>query len=229
MADRSLKLVAIKVVGLKQPNQHTCQTFHLEIALLNRLRGHNRVINFIEFSMDNVRRKVRLVMEHRETYLNQFLNRQMGKPISSWFIKHIGEQMLEAVHAVHEMGIIHTDLKPANFVLVQPRDSDRYGQLNVRPPQGPSAPHQKPGGQEPDDQLLPGLGNQREHGVVHIRQEGQLPARKPGSQHGLSQGALGLLIHLVHARLFNHHYDYLTFMLTKVTKLEVLHPPFFTI
>ena len=27
--------------------------------------------------------------------------------------------MLKAVHAVHKMGIIHTDLKPANFVLVQ--------------------------------------------------------------------------------------------------------------
>ncbi|PLW29694.1 hypothetical protein PCASD_22315 [Puccinia coronata f. sp. avenae] len=122
MADRSLKLVAIKVVGLKQPNRQTCQTFHHEIALLNRLRGHNRVINLVDFSMDNVRRKVRLAMEHRETYLNQFLNRQMGKPISSWFIKHIGEQMLEAVYAVHEMGIIHTDLKPANFILVQVLD-----------------------------------------------------------------------------------------------------------
>lgn len=30
-------------------------------------------------------------------------------------------QMLEAVHAVHLENVVHTDLKPANFVLVQGR------------------------------------------------------------------------------------------------------------
>jgi serine/threonine protein kinase len=150
MADGSSKLVAIKVVGLKQADRQTYLTFCNEIALLDRLRGHDRIINLIDSSMDDVRRKVWLVMELGETDLNQLLNRQMGKPISFRFIKHIWEQveftsladtaswdiffanhihtvtarcpclqMLEAVHAVHEMGIIHTDLKPANFVLVQ--------------------------------------------------------------------------------------------------------------
>lgn len=119
MADGSSKLVAIKVVGLKQADRQTYLTFCNEIALLERLRGHERIINLIDSSMDDVRRKVWLVMELGETDLNQLLNRQMGKPISFRFIKHIWEQMLEAVHAVHEMGIIHTDLKPANFVLVQ--------------------------------------------------------------------------------------------------------------
>jgi len=119
MADGSSKLVAIKVVGLKQADRQTYLTFCNEIALLEQLRGHDRIINLIDSSMDDVRRKVWLVMELGETDLNQLLNRQMGKPISFRFIKHIWEQMLEAVHAVHEMGIIHTDLKPANFVLVQ--------------------------------------------------------------------------------------------------------------
>jgi serine/threonine-protein kinase TTK/MPS1 len=29
------------------------------------------------------------------------------------------EQMLQAVHTIHEENIIHTDLKPANFLLVE--------------------------------------------------------------------------------------------------------------
>ena len=29
--------------------------------------------------------------------------------------------MLEAVHVVHQQGIIHSDLKPANFLLVEAR------------------------------------------------------------------------------------------------------------
>lgn len=119
MTDASTKLVAIKVVGLKQADRQTYLTFSNEIDLLKRLRGHDRIINLIDSSVDDVRRKVWLVMELGETDLNQLLNRQMSKPISFRFVKHIWEQMLEAVHAVHEQGIIHTDLKPANFVLVQ--------------------------------------------------------------------------------------------------------------
>ncbi|KAA1118842.1 Dual-specificity kinase, spindle pole body (SPB) duplication and spindle checkpoint function [Puccinia graminis f. sp. tritici] len=119
MTDGSPKMVAIKVVGLKQADEQTYQTFCNEIALLERLKGHDRIINLIDSSMDNLQRKVWLVMELGETDLNQLLNRQMGKPISFRFIKHIWEQMLEAVQAVHNQDIIHTDLKPANFVLVQ--------------------------------------------------------------------------------------------------------------
>ncbi|KAI7964526.1 hypothetical protein MJO29_002624 [Puccinia striiformis f. sp. tritici] len=119
LGDGSPKMVAIKVVGLKQADRQTYLTFCNEIALLQRLRGHDRIINLIDSATDHERRKVWLVMELGETDLNQLLNRQIGKPISFRFIKHIWEQMLEAVHAVHEEGIIHTDLKPANFVLVQ--------------------------------------------------------------------------------------------------------------
>lgn len=49
-------------------------------------------------------------------FLSSFLRYPQPVLIS---ILHLYHQMLEAVHAVHEMGIIHTDLKPANFVLVQ--------------------------------------------------------------------------------------------------------------
>lgn len=59
------------------------------------------------------------VMEIGETDLNALLNEHLGKRISMNFIRYIWEQMLEAVQAIHDESVVHTDLKPANFVLVK--------------------------------------------------------------------------------------------------------------
>ncbi|KAI8450879.1 hypothetical protein BY996DRAFT_6416943 [Phakopsora pachyrhizi] len=122
----SNKLVAIKVVGLKSSDSSSFSSFCNEIDLLKRLKGHDRIIELIDSFIDYEKQKVWLVMELGEIDLSQLLNRQLSvqssvtsNGISLRFVKHIWEQMLEAVHAVHEAGIIHTDLKPANFVLVQ--------------------------------------------------------------------------------------------------------------
>lgn len=61
------------------------------------------------------------------------LDEQRGKPVNMNFVGLYWEQvsdswrlslklqMLEAVHAVHLENVVHTDLKPANFVLVKGR------------------------------------------------------------------------------------------------------------
>jgi serine/threonine-protein kinase TTK/MPS1 len=77
--------------------------------------------------------------------MNTLLAKQQGKPINLNFIRMYWEQvgvlwiktyvlmafqvtncldcscyqMLEAVHAIHQQKIVHSDLKPANFILVQ--------------------------------------------------------------------------------------------------------------
>lgn len=74
-----------------------------------------------------------------ETDLNNLLIEHMGKAISMNFIRYIWEQvrllqlrllrelnqlrpqMLEAVQVIHDENVVHTDLKPANFVLVKGR------------------------------------------------------------------------------------------------------------
>ncbi|KAG0148908.1 hypothetical protein CROQUDRAFT_40672 [Cronartium quercuum f. sp. fusiforme G11] len=115
----SSKQVAIKVVTLKSNELESWHTFNNEIKLLESLKGHERIIRLEDSSNDNNRKRIFLVMELGEIDLSHLLSKQIGKPVSFRFIKHIWEQMLEAVHTVHEAGIIHTDLKPANFVLVQ--------------------------------------------------------------------------------------------------------------
>lgn len=72
-------------------------------------------------------------MECGEIDFAALLDEQRGKPLNmnfvglywqqvraccrTWLIR----QMLEAVQAVHAENVVHTDLKPANFVLVKGR------------------------------------------------------------------------------------------------------------
>ncbi|WVR09171.1 hypothetical protein IAU60_006233 [Kwoniella sp. DSM 27419] len=61
------------------------------------------------------------VMECGEIDFAALLDEQRGKAINMNFVGLYWEQMLEAVQAVHQENVVHTDLKPANFVLVKGR------------------------------------------------------------------------------------------------------------
>ena len=60
-------------------------------------------------------------MECGETDFSSLLDEQRGKPLNMSFVSLYWQQMLEAVQAVHEQKVVHSDLKPANFVLVKGR------------------------------------------------------------------------------------------------------------
>ena len=87
--------------------------------LLEKLRGHDRVIQLIESEVDEASKRLSLVMELGEVDLSALLSEHACQQLSLNFIRHIWEQMLQAVQVVHDAGIVHTDLKPANFVLVK--------------------------------------------------------------------------------------------------------------
>lgn len=61
------------------------------------------------------------LMECGETDFSSLLDEQRGKPLNMSFVALYWQQMLEAVQAVHEQKVVHSDLKPANFVLVKGR------------------------------------------------------------------------------------------------------------
>jgi serine/threonine-protein kinase TTK/MPS1 len=55
------------------------------------------------------------------TFLKSRQNMAEGGQFDSVFVRHYWKEMLECVQAVHAQNIVHSDLKPANFVLVQGR------------------------------------------------------------------------------------------------------------
>lgn len=118
--DAEHNVYALKKVDLgRGADGETYQSFLNEIELLERLRGHDRIIQLVSSEVNEPRRSLIMVMEIGEIDLNALLQERSGKRVSMNFVRHTWEQMLEAVAVIHEEGIVHTDLKPANFVLVK--------------------------------------------------------------------------------------------------------------
>jgi serine/threonine-protein kinase TTK/MPS1 len=111
-----------------------------EIGLLKRLEGNNRIIQLFDSEVKagpgGTKGHLMLVMECGEVDLAKLLQEQQKEPMNMvwisyywqqvsddvtflFFVTDVTEQMLQAVHVIHEEKIVHSDLKPANFVLVR--------------------------------------------------------------------------------------------------------------
>ncbi|KAF5360862.1 hypothetical protein D9756_004731 [Leucocoprinus leucothites] len=108
------ELYAIKRVSLDRTDNEMMSGYMNEIALLKRLEGNHRIIRLIDSEVragpGGTKGHLLLVMECGEIDLARLLQDQMKNPLN---------MMLQAVHVIHEEKIVHSDLKPANFVLVR--------------------------------------------------------------------------------------------------------------
>ena len=98
------------------PMAVTC--FMEEIALLKRLSAHKEIVTMVDSSVDEEEGCINVVMEAGEIDLFKLLRKHEGG-LPENYLRLYWQQMLEAVHTVHEEKIIHSDLKPANFLCVQ--------------------------------------------------------------------------------------------------------------
>ncbi|XP_069743503.1 dual specificity protein kinase Ttk isoform X2 [Narcine bancroftii] len=114
--DQKKQLYAIKQVNLQDADGKAVAGYKDEIEYLRRLKPHSdKIIKLFDYEItDNY---IYMVMECGNIDLNTLLRRK--KVIHPLERKLYWEHMLEAVHTIHQHGIIHSDLKPANFLMVE--------------------------------------------------------------------------------------------------------------
>ncbi|KAJ0976042.1 hypothetical protein J5N97_018007 [Dioscorea zingiberensis] len=138
-------IYALKKIKLRGRDYPTAYGFCQEIEYLNKLKGKNNIIQLIDYEVTdktllmevvngNMTVKegrikddehIYMVLEYGEIDLAHMLS-QKGKEMdgSNWqleenWLRFYWQQMLEAVNTIHEERIVHSDLKPANFLLVR--------------------------------------------------------------------------------------------------------------
>ncbi|ROW00383.1 hypothetical protein VMCG_07227 [Cytospora schulzeri] len=118
------KMFALKRVNIENADENTVRGYKGEINLLQKLANVERVIRLYDFELNEEKHVLSLLMEMGELDLNTLLRiRQApeGTKLDPVTIRFYWKEMLECLAAVHTYDIVHSDLKPANFVVVQGR------------------------------------------------------------------------------------------------------------
>jgi serine/threonine-protein kinase TTK/MPS1 len=139
----SRKIFALKRIRLAGRDAEAAAGFVDEIGLLTRLRGQPGIVQLVDAEVVPGEGLILMVLEYGDIDLARLLARQArqgagaaggggapapGNPPASPpppaepdenFIRLYWQQMLRAVAAIHAARIVHSDLKPANFLVVQ--------------------------------------------------------------------------------------------------------------
>lgn len=121
----SQKMFALKRVSLDEADEAAMMGYKGEIELLRKLKDVDRVITLYDFEINDAKGFLYILLEAGEIDFIKILELRMTKSenpsFDVSFTRHYWKEMLECIYAVHSHDIVHTDLKPANFVLVRGR------------------------------------------------------------------------------------------------------------
>lgn len=118
------KIFALKRVNLDDVDPLTLAGYKGEIDLLKKLENLDRVVRLFDWELNHDRKNLSVLMEIGESDLEKMLTYRLNSEDAAFdpsFTRYYWKEMLECVRAVHNYNIVHSDLKPANFLLVQGR------------------------------------------------------------------------------------------------------------
>ncbi|KAI0404438.1 kinase-like domain-containing protein [Xylaria palmicola] len=117
-------MFALKRVSIENADENTVKGYKGEIDLLRKLTNVERVITLFDYEMNDEKQVLSLLMEMGEVDLQKLIHRRFSPEHAKFdpvFVRYYWQEMLECLAAVHAYDIVHSDLKPANFVVVQGR------------------------------------------------------------------------------------------------------------
>ncbi|KFY40170.1 hypothetical protein V495_05582 [Pseudogymnoascus sp. VKM F-4514 (FW-929)] len=116
------KIYALKRVSLEDADETAVRGYKGEIDLLKKLEGNDRVVTILDYEMNNEKQMLSVLMEMGELDFNRILSLRYNTEDAVFdpsFTRYYWREMLVCIAAVHSHDIVHSDLKPANFVLVK--------------------------------------------------------------------------------------------------------------
>ncbi len=116
---KSGKECAIKVVNLDGDSQ-MIEGYLNETKLLVRLQRNINVVELFDYSHQPEKKTLYMIMEKGDSDLHRILQ-SYRTHIPLYNLMKYWHQMLQAVNYIHQNGVIHSDLKPANFLMVNGR------------------------------------------------------------------------------------------------------------
>ncbi|KAJ5884863.1 hypothetical protein N7495_009373 [Penicillium taxi] len=118
------KIFALKRVNLEDVDPVTLAGYKGEIDLLKKLENVDRVVRLFDWELNMEKHCLSVLMEIGESDLEKILTYRLNAEDAIFdinFTRFYWKEMLECVQAVHNFNIVHSDLKPANFLMVQGR------------------------------------------------------------------------------------------------------------
>lgn len=118
VADTPNRFFAIKIVNLEDHDVSTIQELKGEIKILHKLRHCPRVVRLLDYSL--TAKHIYFVMECGNLDLATVLSNRHSLPrfYDLEFVRYHAQEMIKCIDTIHELDVVHLDLKPANFVFV---------------------------------------------------------------------------------------------------------------